>query len=96
MRLSTTSKHLPWNDAVANALVACGAPEETCMGIVPRGPGPHEFAAYVDLPLNVSDALVVAASSNCYPIDVGLINKKHVRAGLSPLHCLCPWSTALL
>jgi hypothetical protein len=60
--------------------VACGASEETCLGIVPRGPGPHEFASYVDLPLNAADALDVAANCECYPIDVGLINKKQVVA----------------
>ena len=64
--------------AVASALVACGAPAGTCLAVVPKGPGSHEFAASLDLPLNAYEALEVAAKAECAAIDLGTLNKRQV------------------
>jgi len=69
--------------AVASALVACAAPKSCCMAVVPRGPGPHDFAIYLNLPLNAIDALEIAANGDSTPIDVGLLNKEQVNHFIS-------------
>ena len=50
------------------------------MAVVPRGPGPHDFATFLQLPLNPTEALNIAANADSLkqPIDVGLINKSQV------------------
>ena len=54
------------------------------MGVVPRGPGPHDIAASLRIPQNVSQALQIAASGECHPVDLGSLNKKKVTS-LPPL-----------
>ena len=68
--------------AVVNALVSCGASEACCMGVVPRGPGPHDIAASLKIPQNVSQALQIAATGQCHPVDLGVLNKKKVPSSL--------------
>lgn len=64
--------------AVVNALVACGVPPDCCMGLVPRGQGPHDIAASLKIPTNVSEALHIAAAGRCQALDLGVLNKKKV------------------
>ena len=64
--------------AVAGALVACAAPKSCCMAVVPRGLGPHDFATFLNLPLNATEALDIATNADCEPIDIGLLNKSQV------------------
>ena len=66
-----------------NALVACGAPPEACMAVVPRGQGPHDIAASLKVPTNVSEALQIAAAGSCLPLDLGALNKKKVHIPLT-------------
>ena len=69
--------------AVVNALVSCGAPPECCMGLVPRGHGPHDIAASLDIPMDVSKALRIAADGRSAPLDVGIINHKRVNISVT-------------
>ena len=48
------------------------------MGLVPRGHGPHDIAASLDIPMNVSEALRIAMDGRSAPLDVGIINQKKV------------------
>ena len=66
------------NLAVAGALIACAAPKSSCMAVVPRGPGPHDFATFLNLPLDATEALDIAANADSEPIDIGLLNKSQV------------------
>ena len=68
--------------AVAGALVACGAPADTCLAIVPKGPGSHDLAGSLGLPFNAYEALEVAAAAQCAPFDLGTLNKRQVRGWL--------------
>ena len=75
-------------DAVAGALVACSAPADTCLAVVPKGPGSHDFAASLGLPFSAYEALEVAAEAECTPIDLGTLNKRQV--GLLRHACMPP------
>ena len=57
------------------------------MGLVPRGHGPHDIAASLDIPMNVSEALRIAADGRSAPLDVGLINQKKVNIELYLYAC---------
>ena len=59
------------------------------MGLVPRGPGPHDIAASLKIPQNASEALQIAATGGCHPVDLGILNKNKV-AGLPPLQRCAP------
>ena len=48
------------------------------MGLVPRGHGPHDIAASLDIPMNVSEALRIAVNGRSAPLDVGTINQNQV------------------
>jgi len=48
------------------------------MGLIPRGPGPHDTAASLKIPQNVSEALQIAAAGQCLPLDLGILNRKKV------------------
>lgn len=61
------------------------------MAVVPRGPGPHDFATFLNLPLNATEALDIAANGDSEPIDIGLLNKSQVRF----LHLLGSWPNRL-
>lgn len=77
----------PSVSAVVNALVSCGASEDCCMGLVPRGRGPHDTAASLRIPQNVSQALQIAATGECHPVDLGILNKKEVASKPPPQRC---------
>ena len=55
------------------------------MGLVPRGLGPHDIAASLHIPHNVSQALQIAATAECLPVDLGTLNKKKVTGRLPML-----------
>ena len=70
------------------------------MGLVPRGRGPHDIAASLRIPQNVSHALQIAATGECFPVDLGILNKRKVASRPSALQscahmCLQDLSTGL-
>ena len=75
--------------AVAGALVACNAPADTCLAVVPKGPGSHDFATSLGLPFNAYEALEIAAKAECAPIDLGTLNKRQVCYVHPCMHAPC-------